>query len=139
MKVTAKIIKEYQCCGCISGPYPACFVVSDIGHGCGEHYSGTTACPFVGKIFLGLPKGFDRIGYQKDMKLYIFENQKEQEKIWNYDKFNVPVWKYQNEKGHIFVRGYIPRLNQGFIHIILEGDFDKIKAQKIDPDTDEMD
>ena len=67
-----------------------------------------------------MPKGFNRLGEQK-IKIEIYKTQKNQEIQWGYDKFNVPIWKHQNKKGHIFIRGYQPRLNEGFLHIILKG------------------
>lgn len=125
-------VEEYQCCGCVNGPYPDCFVKDDVGIGCRKHYSGTSiGFPGVNKIFLGLPKGFNKLGMQKDLRPRIFETQEEQEKIWGYDKFNIPIWKHKNKEGHILVRGYMPRINEGFIHIILKGDFKKIKAKEI--------
>lgn len=125
-------IKDYQCAGCISGPYPSCFKSNDIGGGCEKQYVGTTVIPQIGKIFLGLSKGFCRIGYQKDMIIYIFETQEQQQKQWKYDYFNIPVWKHKNKKGHILIRGYQPRLNIGFVHVILNGNYDSIDAHEID-------
>lgn len=125
-------IKNYQCSGCVSGPYPNCFKLNAVGVGCKKHWAGTTIVPHVGKIFLGLPKGFCRIGYQKDMIVYIFEMQEQQQKQWKYDYLNVPIWKYKNKKRHILIRGYQPRLNLGFIHVILKGDYDSIDAHEID-------
>ena len=79
-----------------------------------------------------MPKGFNRTGQQRDLRPHIFKTQKEQNENWAYDHLNIPAWKHQNDKGHIFIRGYMPRLNQGFLHIILEGDYDSIKAHEID-------
>lgn len=133
-------IKDYQCPGCISGPYPDCFEQQDGSIGCGKHRAGTMALPGIGKLFLGLPKGFCRLGQQRDMQPYIFESLEQQHKQWEYDCFNIPVWKYKNEKGHILVRGYMPRVNTGFLHIILKGDIDEINCLEItEKDIAEMD
>jgi len=96
--------------------------------------------PNVGKFFLGMPKGFNRIG-DSDTKINIFPNQTAQIKLWGYCKFNIPVWKYKNDKGHVFIRGLCPRINMPFLHIILDcPDFDKINCIEItDKDLDEMD
>lgn len=132
-KEIEEAIKEYQCAGCISGPYPSCFEKDDdAGVGCNKHHSGSTIMPDVGKIFLGMPKGFNRLGPQKDMQVLIFKDQEQQEKQWKYDKLNTPIWKYQNDKKHIFIRGYIPRLNMGFVHVILKGNYDKYQCEEID-------
>jgi len=140
---TETAIKTYQCSGCVSGTYPDCFIKEDSGIGCTKQCAGTSiASPSIGinTIFLGLPKGFCRIGYQKDMQVYIFESQVQQEKEWKYDKFNIPVWKHLDEHGNILVRGYMPRLNLGFIHVILNGDIKKIKGKTITKkDMKEMD
>lgn len=129
-----EIIEEYQCPGCISGSCPndGCFKKSEHSSSCIKHCAGTFALPTVGKFFLGMPKGFNRLGTQKDLKIEIFKTQKDQEEVWEYDHLNLAVWKHKNKTGHIFVRGYMPRLNEGFIHIILEGDYSKIKAHEID-------
>jgi len=127
-------IKDYQCPGCILGPYPDCFEKSDGGIGC------TMAMPHIGKFFLGLPRGFCRLGQQRGMKIYIFESLEQQQKQWEYDCFNVPVWKYKNEKGHILIRGFMPRMNTGFLHIIIKGDISKVACLEIkDKDIKEMD
>ena len=129
----AEIIKEYQCPGCLVGEENyKCFKISKgKSISCDKHIAGTIIFPGIGKIFLGMPKGFNRLGEQK-IKIEIYKTQKNQEIQWGYDKFNVPIWKHQNKKGHIFIRGYQPRLNKGFLHIILKGDFKSINAHEID-------
>ncbi len=110
-----KAIERYQCSGCISGHNTKCFEPNETGLGCGKHFSGTMVSN-IGKIFLGLPKGFNRLGEYKDMQPYIFNNLSD----WGeYNKFNVPVWKHLDEYGNTIVRGLKPRLNTPFIHIIL--------------------
>lgn len=133
-------IEMYQCLGCTNYPYPQCFKKSDIGIGCDKHSAGTTIGPSMSRIFLGLPKGLCKLGPQRDMRVYIFENFEQQNQQWKYDKFNIPVWKYKDEHNHIIIRGYMPRLNKGFIHIILSGDFGKLNCFEItDKDLEEMD
>lgn len=132
-KEIEEAIKDYQCAGCISGPSLTCFEKSEIGGiGCKKHYSGTNIMPGIGKIFLGMPKGFDRLGHQKDMKVTIFKTQEQQEEEWEYDEYNIAIWKHQNEKNHIFIRGYMPRLNLGFIHVILNGNYEEYQGKEID-------
>jgi len=128
-------IEEYQCSGCVSGCDISCFGSHVIGVGCGKHYAGTMLS-YVGNIFLGLPKGFNRLGNFKDMKPRIFENFEGSQ----YDKFNVPVWKYLTENGHTLVRGISPRINAPFIDIYLENCIDKIQCLEItESDIEAMD
>jgi hypothetical protein len=132
-----KAIEEYQCSGCITGSNTECFESCDTGCGCGKHYAGTIVMPYVGKIFLGLPKGFNRLGEFKDMHPYIFQNIKE---YGEYNKFNVPVWKHLDKNGNTIVRGLQPRLNTPFIHIILGNHLTEIDCFMItDMDLKEMD
>ena len=113
---TEDAIKEYQCPGCISGPYEECFEKSDAGIGCGSHYPATLISS-IGKIMLGLGKGFNRVGVHDKMQLFIFDDYKSSD--WKYDECNVPVWKYLNKAGHTIVRGLMPRINTPFIHLFL--------------------
>jgi len=137
-KKQKEIIEEYQCAGCVCGGDTSCFeahkIVGDLS--CGKHVAGTMATG-IGKFFLGMPIGFCRIGHDK-LEINIF---KSIETSWGYDKFNVPVWKHKNEKGHVFVRGIRPRLNMPFLHIIINcPEFDKIDCINItEKDMDEMD
>jgi len=139
MKTVIKnAIEEYQCSGCVSGCDIKCFQSNSnvgCGVGCGKHLAGTIILS-IGKIFLGMPKGFNRLGSYNDMKPYIFE--KFDDCGWynhndcnNDCKFNIPVWKYLNENGHTLVRGISPRTNSPFIHIFLENCIDKIDCFEI--------
>lgn len=121
-------IKEYQCSGC----FRCCndldgFIKSSDGIGCGNHSAATIMCG--GPIYLGLPKGFNRLGLFKDMSINIFNDY--DSCSWQFDKFNIPVWKHLNEKGHTIVRGMMPRLNEPIIHIFLEDCMDKIYCLEI--------
>lgn len=124
-----KSIEEYQCSGCISGCDISCFKPNKIaGIGCGEHYAGTMATG-IGSFFLGLPRGFNRKGEQKDLKPIIFD--KFEDSTWEYDMWNIPTWKHLNENGHTLVRGMMPRRNENFLHIYLENCIDKINCLEI--------
>jgi hypothetical protein len=130
-------VKEYQCCGCVGENVNKCYVVHQFGGvGCGKHRAGTTMS-FIGKIFLGLPNGFNRLGQHEDLVPKIYKTFPDSSE---YDKWNVPVWKYLNEKGHTLIRGIMPRKNEPFLHIILEDCLDKIDCQEItQDDIDYMD
>lgn len=122
--IITKAIQEYQCRGCVGGSNIECgsYKQSITGVGCETHCAGTIVSG-IGKIFLGMPKGFNRIGFYEKMSLYIFYDQEQQNTQWQYDLLNISVWKYQNDKGHILIRGLMPRINETFLHIILKGNF----------------
>ena len=121
-------ILEYQCSGCIGANVDECYTKGTFEE-CSGHVAGTYISG-VGKIFLGMPKGFNRLGNNENIKIYIFENIENEQ----YDKFNVPVWKHLNKAGHTIVRGIQPRLNYSFIHIFLEDCLDKIDCINITDD-----
>ena len=131
-------IEQYQCPGCITGCDISCFEQNTVsGVGCGGHYAGTMISS-IGKVFLGLPKGFNRLGEIAGFKPLIFESYEDSE--WEYNMWNVPVWKYLNSDGHTIVRGFMPRRNEPFIHIFLENCMDKINCLEItQADIDGMD
>jgi hypothetical protein len=132
-------VKYYQCPGCVVGKGIECYVKSNSGVGCDKHVAGTDLLPYVGRIFLGMPKGFCRMGFQDNLKINIFENKSQQEEVHVYNEFNVPVWKYQDKLG-VIIRGYMPRLNYGFIHVILDCDIKLIDCLEItDTDLNDMD
>lgn len=137
-------IEEYQCLGCIHGSSLNCgkhVKKNCCGVGCNNHIAATFGSNSIGTFFLGMPKGFCRIGAFPNMKLQIFENFKELKKIWgDYDFFNIPVWKHLNENNHILIRGLSPRINIPFLHIILDGNLDDINCLEVTKQQiDEMD
>ena len=139
LKLTVKTaIENYQCSGCMNGGDTSCFASNDSGGvGCGKHYAGTMITT-IGKIFLGLPNGFNRLGDKKEMKPNIYETFDSSD--WKYNMWNIPVWKYLNQDGHTIVRGVMPRRNDSFIHIFLENCLDKINCLEItQDDVDGMD
>lgn len=132
-------VEKYQCPGCVSGCDISCFETNETGGiGCGKHHAGTLVLPGVGNIFLGIPKGFNRLGEYKSMKPNIYETFEGSE--WTYDKWNVPIWKYLSADKHTFVRGICPRVNRPFLHIFLEDCIEKIDCLRIyQDDVDGMD
>jgi len=130
-------VEEYQCSGCMNGGDISCFVKnSNVGIGCGKHSAGTIIGGGIGKIFLGLPKGFCRLGVYESMKPFVHEKFTDSK----LDKWNIPCWKYLNENGHTIVRGFMPRKNEPFIDIYLENCMDKIDCLEItQKDIDGMD
>ena len=117
------LIEEYQCPGCVYGSDRECgsYKKSDT-EACGSHCAGTSASG-IGRFFLGMPKGFNRLG-SEDLKIWIYKHTDD----FDYDCFNIPVWKYKNSEKHIIVKGLMPRLNQTFLQIFQLGNIDKINA-----------
>ena len=131
-------IEEYQCSGCVAGSDIECFESNNTGGiGCGKHHAGTIITG-IGNIFLGMPTGFNRLGENRKLKPNVYENFESSE--WEYDMWNIPVWKHLSKDGHTFVRGIMPRRNEPFIHIFLENCIDKIDCLEISQsDIDGMD
>lgn len=135
---TKLAIEDYQCSGCIRGYDTSCFGENpEGGIGCGKHCAGTIIPP-IGALFLGMPKGFNRLGEYTKLKPNIYDTFESSE--WTYNTWNVPVWKYLSKDGHTFVRGIMPRVNRPFIHVFLENCMDKINCLEITQDVhDKMD
>lgn len=123
----------YQCPGCVLGCDTKCdsYIKETIGSGCHNHVPGTIT--ISGTIFLGMPKGFNKVGPWNNLKISIFDTMIEA--AFYYDNYNIPVWKYKNHHNHIFIKGVSPRINKPFLHIILNGDIKSINCLEI---TDEM-
>jgi len=121
-------IKKYQCAGCVNGPEVSCYKKGR-SLACDNHIAGTRIYPGIGKVFLGLPTGFNRLGRAEHTKIHIFQNFEECE--WNYDIWNIPVWKHFDKHGNTIVRGICPRINDPWIHIFLEDCLSKINCLEI--------
>ena len=127
-----KAIEEYQCSGCVGGSDISCFERNDIGGvGCGKHHAGTIMLG-IGNFFLGLPKGFNRLGECTKLKPIIYDTYDSSD--WKYDRWNIPVWKHLSKEGHTFVRGVMPRRNEYFVHVFLEDCISKIDCLEISQD-----
>ena len=88
-------IKLYQVPGCVSDvPDDDKFEKDDIGFGWKAHRAGTMMGLFT-TFFLGLPKGFCRVGELKDFRPKIFVDLEHflKEFEGGYDKYDIPVWK----------------------------------------------
>lgn len=114
------VIEEYQCPGCVCGSNITCYEKGDSLE-CKKHVAGTTIS-HIGQIFLGLPKGFNRLGFADRTTISIFESL---EDGWGYDHFNIPVWKHLDKLGNTLVRGICPRINMPWVHIFI-GDWTSI-------------
>jgi hypothetical protein len=109
------MVGKFQCVGCVGGCEPSSENVKEIGGGawaCERHVPGTLLFP-VGKVMLGLPKGFNRVRHRLI-------------RLWpgcgspNWDDLNVPVWAMEKDC-HLFVRTYSPRINVTWVDVVEGG------------------
>lgn len=123
------IVEEFQCSGCSKGG--DCYKPkSDLNIACDKHSPGT----FVmgqGKILLGFPKGFNRLGVCETIAINIFKTYDDMKKEWNLDMFNVPIWKHLDSNGNTIIKGISPRILYPFIHIVVEDCLDKVNCLEI--------
>jgi hypothetical protein len=131
-KTKIELVEQYQCPGCMNGPNPSeCPQFSEANYGCANHHAATGMAPH-GLLFLGLPKGFNRVGLNAQRsivsdaekmpgQLRVFENVEAAgaTTIYGtaYDKFNVPVWAMDHE-GDLLVRCFSPRVGVHYVDVI---------------------
>lgn len=121
-----EMVERFQCPGCVVGSNTKCGAFEPIttsGIACKSHVLGTRIMPYIGNIALGFPKGFCRPGpndADKDTR------NKMHVRLWvegtrpDWDRCNVPVWAMEQD-GCLFVRTYLPRLNDAFVDVIEGG------------------
>ena len=134
VRTPEEAVREYQCSGCMSGPYPDCYR-TEPGYSvsCREHFAGTGVIP-IGKIFPGMPTGFNRLGPYGEMRVIIHEEWVDDFTAMDaieFTKWNVPVWKHLDKYGNTLVRGLRPRLNEPFLVVILGDHLDKIDCYEV--------
>lgn len=129
-KIALAMIEEHQCPGCFNGHSPESCRAYEPVHNEGsfrcKNWHPSTFMGRVGRIALGLPKGFCRTGIAdfagKEppvyMRLYTSADKKN-----SYDKFNVAVWAME-KNGYLYVRCYCPRVNWTFVDVIKGGKLD---------------
>ena len=115
----SQMVEEFQCPGCVNGPYPECYEEDNNycpgSHRCKKHVPGTFMFR-IGKLVIGLPKGFDRMGESGfDVRLWDTP-----EKYHGWDHLNVPVWALERD-GYLFVRTYAPRINKVWVDVVKGG------------------
>lgn len=126
-----KAIEEYQCSGCVRGSeISECFRKVDCNEACGHHSAGTMSNR-EGRLLLGMPTGFRRIGTSVEFLVSIFPDFKSLKSDWKYDKYNIPCWKHLDEHGNTLVRGLSPRINRPFLHVILGNNINEIDCLEI--------
>ena len=68
-EIIKSAVETYQCSGCVSGSSIKCFNSCPdfkTNYACDSHVAGTIIMPHIGTVFLGLPKGFNRLGLYKE-------------------------------------------------------------------------
>lgn len=116
--MNTEMIENFQCPGCVCGSNTKCgnFKVingSFDGLRCDGHVAGTRMS-MIGSIYLGLPKGFNRVGKSHDScEIWLYEN-----KQFEYYNFcTLPIWAMEQD-GYLFVRCYMPRVNMAVVQVI---------------------
>ena len=128
-------IQNYQCTGCLFGPFEECFEQSPHSRSCIKHKPATLISS-IGTILLGLPKGFNRLGDAKERCINIFTDFEDFKNFYTeYNKLNVPVWKYLDNLKNTIISVYLPRVNVTSVHIFLGDVRSKIDCMEI-TDTD---
>lgn len=130
-----EMIEEFVCPGCVNGSDTKCGTYKPQDRGsiaCKAHVLGTFVWS-VGNVALGLPKGFNRAGWEVYPESD-FDNRntmcilcwtKEEAHGIPFDNFNVPVWALEKD-GFLFVRTYRPRLNGTSVEVIEGGTLDLV-------------
>lgn len=150
-----QMVEEFQCPGCTCGGPKVCerYNLERTPHGgfhCSAHSAGTFFSS-LGRIALGLPKGFCRYGRsvppshlkekERDawglnpmmIRLFLKENK------LSWDNFNVPVWAMVKD-GYLFVRTYCPRINLTYVDVVEGGTLEMAQnAIDVSKFYDEMD
>lgn len=129
--IELQMIDEFQCPGCIHGHgTETCpkFELKDERNGGKPHFFAcknwrpSTFMGGVGRLCLGLPKGFTRTGMVEfgDKSFDYIRLYEKPEDLSSYDKFNIPVWAIV-VKGYLYVRCYSPRNNWLFVDVVKGG------------------
>lgn len=118
-----RMVREYQCSGCVVGSDPKTCGSFELQeekndfYRCIQHVSGTRVYP-GGNIYLGLPKGFNKVGaVHPDYKSKTHIRIHPEDSVLPWDRLNVAVWGMEQD-GTLFVRTYCPRVNDAFIDIL---------------------
>lgn len=125
-RIQLDMIREFQCPGCSVGTYPdegcEAYKLDEDPYmfHCSAWHPGTFMGG-VGRIALGLPKGFLRTGaVDLEIMKHYFRLHESPEACPEFNRFNVPVWAME-ENGYLFVRTYSPRNNWLYIDVIKDG------------------
>lgn len=152
-KTKEEQIETFQCPGCVCGSDTGCerfkLYESSGWYRCQSHVPGTTISG-IGSLYLGLPKGFCRVGMRSEAafrrqydhpdagnSIRIWEDEASAQGLW--DWLNAPVWAMVKDEV-LFVRTYAPRINETSIDIVPGGTLELVpQAIDIGPMYDEID
>jgi len=127
VKTFKQMVEEFQCPGCVCGMDVHCgsYKVSREGEKGGGACKGHVLGTMMGlgnSIALGLPRGFDKPGYDYYAKPPRAKNRMTI-RLWpngtkpDWDHLNVPVW-FLEKDGTLFVRTFMPRINHGVVDVV---------------------
>lgn len=142
-KTLFKMVQEFQCSGCTCGSSPEddCFELKTIpncGSCCKKHSAGTFVLG-AGRVYLGMPKGFNKVGLDQVGNERVHAIRLHYETKPKFDHLNVPVWAMKQD-GYLFVRTYCPRINQTYIDVIKGGKMSDVpQAIDVSKFIDEID
>lgn len=139
-QIQKEMVEKFQCPGCVCGMDVTCgkFESEDdegpgSNYSCKGHVAGTMIAG-VGSFYLGLPKGFCRVGVL-DRRWPPSEKERNQnnnirlfDKMPQYNKLNVPVWVMEKDD-HLFVRCFMPRINYTTVDVIKGGKIADLPAE----------
>lgn len=136
-KTIKVMVEKFQCPGCVGGNDTKCgsYSYDTNKRRCTSHVLGTFTSE-GGNIALGMPKGFNKPGWNDERTRILVKINVE---MWTkgekpeYNHLNVPVWALEQD-GYLFVRVYSPRVNVTGIDIV-EGGTLKDVPQAIDVST----
>lgn len=137
-QVQKEMIEKFQCPGCSLGCDTDCgsfrFENDKEGFQCGAWSPGTFIMP-GGRLCLGLPTGFNKLGpvdltkIRRYISMFASPEDISDEKVnptdifsGKYNKLNLPVWAMEKD-GYLFVKVFSPRRNLPLIQIIKGGTF----------------
>lgn len=151
-----EMVEKFLCIGCTCGGPTTCqkYNIERLSYGgfhCSSHSAGTFFSS-IGRIALGLPKGFNRYGGSvppshlkegnsesaRDKSPMLIRLFSKENKI-SWDKFNVPVWAMVKD-GYLFVRTDCPRINLVYVDVVKGGTLEMVpSAIDVSKFYDEMD
>ena len=105
-KIAIQAIETYQVPGAVGDFDKNNFKQEGSGIEWSGHVSGTSQTSPRGleRFHLGMPIPFSRLG-KAETEINIFLSWEEKEKVWQYNVFNIPCWKFLDKHLNTLVRG----------------------------------
>ena len=115
-----EMVEKFQCPGCVLGYCTGCgdFNYDEREMRCTSHCLGTAIGAPNNLVALGLPRGFNKPGWNGDDVRSTIDI-----RLWPdgthpaWDRLNVPVWAMEQD-GYLFVRTFAPRVNLSWVDVI---------------------